>query len=321
MNNGRSHPRPGGPVDVRDSILDCVGNTPLVALDRFAPPDGDRARVLAKMESMNPYSVKDRPALWMLRGAQERGEITPGQTTIIEATSGNTGIGLAMVATILGYDLVLCMSEGMSEERKAILRALGARLELTPAPLHTKGAKARALELLDEMPDAYYIRQHDNLDNRQAHMDTTAEELWEQTDGGMDAFVAGLGTCGTLTGVSTALKPRKPDLLIVGVEPAEAPYYRTGEFVQHKIPGVVPGFTPELYDASLVDRLVDVPADVAWQSVRDLAHQEGIMAGITSGATAWAARELAGEPDLAGGMVVCIVADTGERYLSTPGLW
>ncbi len=308
-------------MDVADSILGCVGRTPLVALDRFAPPDGDRARVLAKMELMNPYSVKDRPALWMIREAQKRGDITPGETTIIEATSGNTGIGLAMVSAIMGYDLVLCMSEAMSEERKAILRALGAKLELTPGELHTKGAKARCLELLKELPDAYYIRQHDNLDNRQAHIETTAEELWEQTDGGMDAFVAGLGTCGTLTGVSTALKPRKPGLLIVGVEPAEAPYYRTGEFVKHRIPGVVPGFTPEIYDPSLIDRLVDVPADVAWQSVRDLARSEGIMAGITSGATAWAARELAGEPEFAEGIVVCVLADTGERYLSTEGLW
>ena len=308
-------------MDIRDSILDCVGNTPLVALDRFAPPEGGRARVLAKLELMNPYSVKDRPAIWMIREAERRGEISPGRTTIIEATSGNTGIGLAMVCTIMGYDIVLCMSEAMSDERKGILRALGAKLELTPGALHTKGAKARALELQDELPDAYYIRQHDNLDNRQAHIDTTAEELWSQTDGGMDAFVAGLGTCGTLTGISTALKPRKPDLLIVGVEPAESPYYRTGEFVQHKIPGVVPGFTPKIYDPSLVDRLVDVPADEAWASVRELATKEGIMAGITSGATAWAARRLAAEPELEGGMVVCILADTGERYLSTPGLW
>ncbi len=308
-------------MDVRDSILDCIGSTPLVALDRFAPPEDGRARVLAKMELMNPYSVKDRPALWMLREAHRRGEIEPGRTTIIEATSGNTGIGLAMVSTILGYDLVLCMSEGMSEERKAILRALGARLELTPAPLHTKGAKARALELLEELPDGYYICQHDNMDNRQAHIDTTAEELWEQTDGGMSAFVAGLGTCGTLTGVATALKPRNPDLLIVGVEPAEAPYYRTGEFVQHRIPGVVPGFTPGIYDPDLVDRVVDVPAETAWQSVRDLAHAEGIMAGITSGATAWAARELARGLDQVGGIIVCVLADTGERYLSTEGLW
>jgi cysteine synthase A len=159
------------------------------------------------------------------------------------------------------------------------------------------------------------------MDNRQAHIDTTAEELWEQTDGGMSAFVAGLGTCGTLTGVATALKPRNPDLLIVGVEPAEAPYYRTGEFVQHRIPGVVPGFTPGIYDPDLVDRVVDVPAETAWQSVRDLAHAEGIMAGITSGATAWAARELARGLDQVGGIIVCVLADTGERYLSTEGLW
>jgi cysteine synthase A len=257
----------------------------------------------------------------MIREAQARGEIAPGRTTVLEATSGNTGIGLAMVCTLLGYDLVLCMSEAMSDERKAILRALGARLELTPGELHTKGAKARCLELLEELPDAYYIRQHDNLDNRRAHFDTTAEELWDQTDGGIDALVGGLGTCGTLTGVSTALKPRKPELLIVGVEPAEAPYYRTGEFVKHRIPGVVPGFTPGIYDPDLIDRLVDVPADTAWQTVRDIAHTEGIMSGITSGATAWAARELAGEPELAGGMVVCVLADTGERYLSTEGLW
>ena len=308
-------------MEVRDSVLDCIGGTPLVALARFAPPEGDRARVLAKMELLNPYSVKDRPALWMVREAQNRGDIVPGRTTIVEATSGNTGIGLAMVCTLLGYDLVLCMSEAMSGERMAILRALGARLELTPAEDHTRGAKARCLELLEELPDAYYIRQHDNLDNRQAHIDTTAEELWEQTDGAMDAFVAGLGTCGTLTGVATALKPLRPDLLVVGVEPAEAPYYRTGEFVQHRMPGVVPGFTPGIYDPDLVDRLVDVPADTAWQAVRDLARTEAIMAGITSGATAWAARELAGEPQLEGGLVVCLFADTGERYLSTEGLW
>jgi cysteine synthase A len=308
-------------MDIKSSILDCVGGTPLVALDRFAPPEGGRGRVMAKLENMNPYSVKDRPAIWMIREAERRGEIAPGQTTILEATSGNTGIGLAMVCTILGYDIILCMSEAMSEERKSILRALGAKLELTPGELHTKGAKARVLELMEELPDAYYIRQHDNPDNRRAHFESTAEELWEQTRGEMAAFVAGLGTCGTLTGISTALKPRNPDLLVVGVEPAEAPYYRTGEFVKHRIPGLVPGFTPELYDRALIDELVDVPADEAWQSVRDLARTEGIMAGISSGATTWAARELAGRPELAGKMVVCVIADTGERYLSTQGLW
>ncbi len=308
-------------MDVRDSILDCVGGTPLVALDRFAPPGGGRARVLAKLELFNPYSVKDRPALRMIRGAEERGEIAPGRTTILEATSGNTGIGLAMTCAVLGYRLVLCMSEGMSDERKRILRALGAELELTPAHLHTKGAKARVLELLEELPDSYYIRQHDNLDNRRAHIEGTAEELWEQTGGEIAAFVAGLGTCGTLTGVATVLKARQPDILIAGVEPAESPYYRTGEFQQHRIPGVVPGFTPEVYDAELVDEIVDVPADDAWQTVRDLARTEGILVGISSGATAFAARELAARPELSGGSVVCLMADTGERYLSVPGLW
>ncbi len=311
----------GGPMDVRDSILDCVGGTPLVALDRFAPQVDGRARVLGKLELLNPYSVKDRPALWMIRGAEARGEITPGETTILEATSGNTGIGLAMASAVMGYDLVLCMSESMSDERKLVLTALGARLELTPADLHTKGAKARVLELLEELPNAWYARQHDNPDNRRAHIETTAVELWDQTDGALAAFVAGLGTCGTLTGVATALKERLPGLLVAGVEPAEAPYYRTGEFRKHRIPGVVPGFTPQLYDADLIDELVDVPADLAWATVRELARTEGILVGISSGATAYAAREIAGRENLADGAVVCVLADTGQRYLSTDGLF
>ncbi len=308
-------------MDVKDSILECVGGTPLVALDRFAPPDAGRARVLGKMELLNPYSVKDRAALWMLRGAQRRGEIEPGRTTIVEATSGNTGIGLAMCCAILGFDLVLCMSEAMSDERKQVLAALGARLELTPAAPHTKGAKARALALCDTLPDAFYVRQHDNPDNRRAHVEGTAEELWMQTGGRIDAFVAGLGTCGTLTGVAEALRGRLPRLRIVGVEPAEAPYYRTGEFTQHRIPGVVPGFTPALYDPDAIDEMIDVPADAAWQTVRDLARTEGLLTGISSGATAWAAREVAGREEFADGVVVCLIADTGQRYLSVDGLF
>jgi len=305
-----------GVMEIHDSLLDCVGDTPLVALDRFAPPVGGRGRVLGKLELLNPYSVKDRPALTMIREAQARGDITPGRTTILEATSGNTGIGLAMTCAVLGYDLVLCMSEAMSEERKQVLRALGARIELTPAELHTKGAKARVLELLDELPDAFYVRQHDNPDNPLAHVRGTAEELWRQTGGEMAAFVAGLGTCGTLCGVSETLRERRPDLLVVGVEPAEAPYYRTGEFQPHRIPGVVPGFTPQNYRAELIDEIIDVPADAAWETARELARKEGLLAGISCGATAWAARELAGRPELAGKLVVCVIADTGQRYLS-----
>ncbi len=308
-------------MEIRGSILDCVGNTPLVALDRFAPPEGGRGRVLAKLELFNPYSVKDRPALCMLREAQRRGEITPGRTTILEATSGNTGIGLAMSCAVLGYDLVLCMSEAMSDERKQVLRALGARLELTPASLHTKGAKARVLELKEELPDAYYICQHDNPDNPLSHVRGTAEELWRQTDGEIRAFVAGLGTCGTLTGVARTLLAKGADLHVAGIEPAESPYYRTGEFTAHRIPGVVPGFTPQNYDADLIDEIVDVPSDTAWETVRELGWTEGILTGISSGATAWAARELAGRDEFAGRLIVCLVADTGQRYLSTKGLF
>jgi len=308
-------------LDIRNSILDCVGNTPLVVLDRFVPRGPGGARVLAKLELLNPYSVKDKPALWMIAEAEKRGEIAPGKTTIIEATSGNTGIGLAMVCAVKGYRLVLCMSEAMSEERKKILSALGAELVLTPAEEHTAGARRRALELAKEIPNSYYIRQHDNPDNRLSHARTTAEEIWSQTDGAIGAFVAGLGTCGTLTGVASALKPRKPDLLVVGVEPAESPYFRTGEFRRHGIPGVVPGFTPGLYDPNLIDEIMDVSAEDARKAVREIAGTEGILAGISSGACAWAARKFAQRKELADSLVVCVFADTGQRYLSAEGLW
>lgn len=308
-------------MNIRDSFLDCVGNTPLIALDRFAPPTNGRGRVLGKLELLNPYSVKDRPALNMLQQAEKRGEITPGRTTILEATSGNTGIGLAMACAVMGYDLILCMSEAMSDERKKILAGLGAKLELTPKASHTKGAKQRVLQLLNELPDGFYIRQHDNPDNPLAHTLGTAQELWEQTDGQIACLVAGLGTCGTLCGVSRAFRDKGADVRIVGVEPAEAPYYRTGDFKTHRIPGVVPGFTPENYDPELIDEIADVPADDAWAVVRELARKEGMMTGISSGATAWVARRLAARPEFAGKLIVAVIADTGERYLSTPGLF
>tara|TARA_B100000795_G_C22774486_1_gene429366 strand:+ start:646 stop:1572 length:927 start_codon:yes stop_codon:yes gene_type:complete len=308
-------------MDIKDSILDCVGKTPLVALDRFAPPIEGRGRVLGKLEMLNPYSVKDRPALMMLLEAEKRGEITAGKTTILEATSGNTGIGLAMACAVRGYKLMLCMSEAMSEERKKILAALGAKLVLTPKELHTKGAKARVLELHQEIPDSYYIRQHDNPDNIRAHLSGTAEELWQQTDGQIAVFVAGLGTCGTLSGVSEALHQKGADVHIVGVEPAEAPFFRTGHFQAHSIPGIVPGFMPQNYNSKLVDEMVDVPANVAWSTVRELAQSEGILVGISSGATLWAARELAGRVKFKNKLIVAVVADSGERYLSTKGLF
>ena len=312
---------PDGVMEIRETILDCIGETPLVALDRFAPPKNGRGRVLGKVEFLNPYSVKDRPAAMMILEAEKRGDITPGRTTIIEATSGNTGIGLAMTCAARGYDLVLCMSEAMSEERKKILSALGARLELTPKAEHTKGARARALELLREIPGSYYICQHHNADNVLAHTLGTAEELWRQTDGKMAAFVAGLGTCGTLCGVSGALRRKGAAVHIVGIEPAEAPFYRTQHFEPHGIPGVVPGFLPENYDPDLIDEIVDVPSRTAWEAVRELARKEGILVGPSSGATAWAARELASRPEFQGKRVVAVLADSGERYLSMPGLF
>ena len=307
-------------MDIRESLLSCVGDTPLVALDRFAARKREcRGRVLGKLELLNPYSVKDRPASTMLLEAEMRGEIVPGKTTILEATSGNTGIGLAMTCAVRGYDLILCMSEAMSDERKRILRALGARLELTPKIHHTRGAKARVLELLDEFEDSFYVCQHDNPDNTLSHARGTAEELWRQTDGEIAAFVAGLGTCGTLSGVSSTLRDKGANVRIVGVEPAEAPFFRTGHFEPHPIPGVVPGFTPQNYDPSLVDEIVDVPGDAAYASAAELAESEGILVGISSAATAWTAREIACRPEFENKLVVAVIADSGERYLSTAG--
>jgi cysteine synthase A len=311
----------GDVVEVHASILDCIGETPLVALDRFAPPDGGRGRVLGKLEMLNPYSVKDRAAATMILEAEKRGDIAPGKSTIIEATSGNTGIGLAMTCAARGYELVLCMSEAMSDERKKILKALGAKLELTPKIEHTRGAKARALELLREIPDSFYICQHHNTDNVLAHTRGTAEELWRQTDGEIAAFVAGLGTCGTLCGVSGTLRRKGARVHTVGIEPAEAPFYRNGHFEPHGIPGVVPGFRPENYDPELIDEIIDVPSQTAWQTVRELARREGILVGPSSGATVWAARELAGRPEFSGKPVVAVLADSGERYLTMQGLF
>lgn len=308
-------------MEIYESILDCIGDTPLVALDRFAPPNAGRGRVFGKLELLNPYSVKDRPAATMILEAEKRGDIAAGKTTIIEATSGNTGIGLAMTCAVKGYDLVLCMSEAMSDERKKILSALGARLELTPKIEHTKGARARALELLREIPGSYYICQHHNNDNVLAHARGTAEELWRQTDGEIVAFVAGLGTCGTLCGVSGALRRKGAKVHVVGIEPAEAPFYRNEHFEPHGIPGVVPGFLPENYDPDLINEILDVPSRTAWLSVRELARKEGILVGPSSGATAWAARELAGRPEFSGKPVVAVLADSGERYLSMKGLF
>jgi len=305
-------------MNYAESILDLIGNTPLLALSRVNE-DG-RATVLGKCEFFNPIAVKDRPALWMIREAERRGDIAPG-TTLVEATSGNTGMALAYIGRMRGYRVVLCMSEIQSVERRRVLRALGAELVLTPAELGTKGAKARAMEIHEETPGSFYVCQHDNTDNRLAHAQSTAEEIWRDTDGRVDVFVAPLGTGGTLCGVAEALKPRRPGLRVVGVEPAEAPFISQGRFRPHRMMGTAPGFVPGILDRDLIDEIVLVSEAEAFDATRAMAEREGVLVGISSGAAVHAALRLATRPENAGKVLVCMLCDSGERYLSVEGLF
>ena len=300
------------------SVVDLIGNTPLLALDRINSDGG--ARLLGKCEFFNPIAVKDRPVLWMIREAERRGEIAPG-TTLIEATSGNTGMALAYIGRMRGYRVVLCMSEIQSVERRRVLQALGAELILTPGELGTKGAKARALEFYDTTPGAFYVGQHDNPDNRKAHVATTAEEIWDDTVGRVDVFVAPLGTGGTLCGVSEALKPRKPELRTVGVEPQEAPFVSEGSFAPHRMMGTAPGFMPGILDRGLIDEIVLVSEAEACETCRELARKEGILVGISSGASVCAALRLSHNPEYSDRVIVSMLCDSGERYLSVDGLF
>jgi len=300
------------------SVTDLIGNTPLLALDRIN--QGGGARVLGKCEFFNPIAIKDRPVFAMIREAERRGDIAPG-ATLIEATSGNTGMALAYIGRMRGYRVVLCMSEIQSVERRRVLRALGAELFLTPAAAGTKGAKARAMELHREMPGSFYVGQHDNLDNRRAHAETTGPEIWRDTEGAVDVFVAPLGTGGTLCGVSEALKPLKPEVRIVGVEPEEAPFISQGRFQPHRMMGTAPGFVPGVLDRALLDDIVLVSEADAFGTCRELARTEGILVGISSGASVCAALRLAREPRHAGQVIVCMLCDSGERYLSVEGLF
>jgi cysteine synthase A len=301
-----------------DSILDLIGNTPLLALDRIN--EEGNATLLGKCEFLNPVAIKDRPALWMIREAERRGDIRPG-TTLVEATSGNTGMALAYIGRMRGYRVVLCMSEIQSVERRRVLRALGAELVLTPAELGTKGAKARAIEIHHATPDSFYVCQHDNMDNRLAHAQSTAEEVWHDTDGLVDIFVAPLGTGGTLCGVAEALKPRKPRLRVVGVEPTEAPFISQGRFTPHRMMGTAPGFVPGVLDRDLIDEILLVSEDEAFATTRALAEKEGVLVGISSGASVQAALRLASHPENRGKVIVCMLCDSGERYLSVEGLF
>jgi cysteine synthase A len=300
------------------SITDLIGNTPLLALDRLN--DSGRALVLAKCEFMNPIAIKDRPVFAMIREAEQRGDIKPGDT-LIEATSGNTGMALAYIGRMRGYRVVLCMSEIQSEERRRTLQVFGAEVHLTPAASGTKAAKAKAMELHAALPGSFYVGQHDNLDNRRAHIETTGPEIWRDTEGRVDVFVAPLGTGGTLCGVSEAIKPLKPGLRVVGVEPEEAPFISEGRFQPHRMMGTAPGFVPGVLDRSLLDDIYLVSEADAFRTCREIAQEEGVLVGISSGASVCAALRLAREPRHEGHVIVCMLCDSGERYLSVEGLF
>lgn len=305
-------------MNIKDSIADCIGNTPLVYLKKFGR--GSKATLVAKLEMFNPYSIKDRPVSYMIREAEKRGRINKG-TTIIEASSGNTAIALAFICAIKRYRLIICMSEIQSIERRKILKALGAELELTPKEKGTLGAKHRAQELQRKIPDSYYICQHSNPDNITAHVETTAEELWRDTEGKIDVLVAGLGTTGTAMGVAKVIKPRKPGFKVIGIEPKQAPMLSKGIFNPHRIMGTSPGWVPDIYDSSLVDEIILVSEEEAFNACRRLAREEGILVGITSGATAHVAMKLACKKEFENKLIVCIFADSGERYLSVEDLY
>jgi len=301
-------------VRIYDDVTQLVGRTPLVRLNRLA--GGARAEVVAKLEFYNPSaSVKDRIAVAMLDAAEASGELQPGGT-VVEATSGNTGIGLAMAGAARGYRVVLTMPETMSLERRALLRAYGAEVVLTPGSEGMKGAVARAVEVATER-GAVQVRQFANAANPEVHRRTTAQEIWEDTDGRVDVVVAGIGTGGTITGVGQVLKERKPGLRVVAVEPAESPILNGGQPGPHKIQGIGPNFVPEVLDTSVYDEVVDVDVDTSVAWARRAAAEEGILAGLSSGAALKAAVEVASRPEMDGKLVVVVIPSFEERYLST----
>lgn len=300
---------------IYDDITRTFGGTPLVRLNRLT--DGAGATVLAKLEFYNPSaSVKDRLGVGIVDAAEASGELKPGGT-IVEGTSGNTGIALALIGAARGYKVILAMPETMSAERKALLKAYGAELVLTPGSEGMRGAVAKAEELAASTPGAILARQFENQANVEIHRRTTAEEVWNDTDGGVDIFVSGIGTGGTLSGTGQVLKERKPEVKIVGVEPAESPILNGGAPGPHKIQGIGANFVPDVLDREVYDEIIDVNIDQAVATARRLGQEEGILGGISSGATVYAALELAKRPENAGKTIVVIVASYGERYLST----
>ena len=300
-------------MKIYNDITEVFGNTPLVRINRIT--DGAKANVLAKLEFYNPTStVKDRIGIAMIDAAEKSGQLKPGGT-IVEATSGNTGIALAMVGAARGYKTILTMPDSMSKERRALLRAFGAELVLTPASEGMKGAVAKAEEL--GANGAVLVRQFENEANPEIHRKTTAEEIWRDTDGSVDAIVAGIGTGGTITGIGQVLKARKPSIKIFAVEPAASPILNGGKPGGHPIQGIGPNFIPPILDRSVYDEVIDVEADNAVKYARRAAAEEGILAGISAGAGLWAASQVAGREEMAGKNIVVIIPSFGERYLST----
>ncbi len=303
-------------MPIIDSMTDLVGGTPLVRLSRLS--EGTGATILGKLESANPAgSVKDRIGLAMIEAAERDGILTPGESVIVEPTSGNTGIALAFVCAARGYKCILTMPESMSMERRALLKAYGAELVLTPATEGMRGAIARAQEIAADTKGAFIPQQFENPANPEVHERTTAEEIWADTDGHVDIFVAGVGTGGSITGVGHVLKQRKPGVQIVAVEPVDSPVLSGGDPAPHRIQGIGAGFVPGVLDTAVYDEVIQVSAEDAFETSRRLASEEGVLTGISAGANAWAARELASRPENAGKVIVTIICDTGERYLST----
>lgn len=302
---------------IAKQMTDLIGKTPLVALNKYSAFRGLKTPLVAKVEFFNPGgSVKDRIALGMVEAAEKDGTLKPG-ATIIEPTSGNTGVGLALVAAVKGYKLILTMPETMSIERRNLVKAYGAKVELTPGEDGMNGAIKAAEKLRDSIEGAVILGQFTNPANPQKHYDTTAVELWNDTDGDIDIFVAGVGTGGTLSGIGKYLKEKKPDVRIVAVEPSASPVLSGGKSGPHKIQGIGAGFIPQTYHAEVVDEILTVDNDDAIRTGRQLAQQEGLLVGISSGAAVFAAAELALRPENKDKKIVVLLPDTGERYLST----
>lgn len=304
--------------DVKHSFAELIGNTPLYAASHFAQNTGAGAQILAKLEYFNPAgSVKDRVAVAMIDDAEARGALKPG-ATIIEPTSGNTGIGLAAVAASRGYRIILTMPETMSVERRNMLKAYGAELVLTEGAKGMSGAIAKANELAKEIENSFIPGQFENPANPAAHLASTGPEIWSQTDGQVDIFVAGVGTGGTVTGVGSYLKQQNPNVQVVAVEPDESPVLSTGNGGPHKIQGIGAGFVPQVLNTEIYDEVMRVKGEDAFAAARTFTHSEGLFVGISSGAALWAAVELSKRPENANKTIVALLPDTGDRYLSTP---